>query len=132
MSALRVPLVSSEELKQTWRNQKIEIDAAALESELRRVVSGEVRFDAGSRALYATDGSNYLRDRERRNRGSARPVQERTQKQRVGIEGGIFGQLLEKCEVSRNTGDGDHTPADIRPNRTAFQFTYQRLCSQRP
>ena len=25
----------------------------------RRDVSGEVRFDAGSRALYATDGSNY-------------------------------------------------------------------------
>ena len=59
MSALRVPLVSSEELKQTWRNQKLEVDVATLESELRRVVSGEVRFDAGSRALYATDGSNY-------------------------------------------------------------------------
>ena len=25
----------------------------------RRTVTGEVRFDAGSRALYATDGSNY-------------------------------------------------------------------------
>jgi FAD/FMN-containing dehydrogenase len=33
--------------------------AAALESELKRVVRGEVRFDRGSRALYATDGSNY-------------------------------------------------------------------------
>ncbi|HLH72894.1 MAG TPA: FAD-binding oxidoreductase, partial [Chloroflexota bacterium] len=30
-----------------------------LEAELRQVVSGEVRFDAGSRALYATDSSNY-------------------------------------------------------------------------
>ena len=30
-----------------------------LDAELRRVVSGEVRFDSGSRALYATDGSNY-------------------------------------------------------------------------
>jgi len=30
-----------------------------LERELRRDVSGEVRFDAGSRALYATDASNY-------------------------------------------------------------------------
>jgi FAD/FMN-containing dehydrogenase/Fe-S oxidoreductase len=30
-----------------------------LESHLRRHVSGEVRFDSGSRALYATDGSNY-------------------------------------------------------------------------
>jgi FAD/FMN-containing dehydrogenase/Fe-S oxidoreductase len=33
--------------------------AAELESELKRVVKGEVRFDPGSRALYATDGSNY-------------------------------------------------------------------------
>jgi len=33
--------------------------AAELDSELRRVVRGEVRFDRGSRALYATDASNY-------------------------------------------------------------------------
>ena len=33
--------------------------AAELESELKRRVKGEVRFDGGSRALYATDGSNY-------------------------------------------------------------------------
>jgi FAD/FMN-containing dehydrogenase/Fe-S oxidoreductase len=33
--------------------------AAELEAALRRVVRGEVRFDAGSRALYATDASNY-------------------------------------------------------------------------
>jgi FAD/FMN-containing dehydrogenase/Fe-S oxidoreductase len=31
----------------------------ALEGELRRSIDGEVRFDDGSRALYATDGSNY-------------------------------------------------------------------------
>ena len=31
----------------------------ALASALRRVVRGEVRFDAGSRALYSTDASNY-------------------------------------------------------------------------
>lgn len=59
MSASRVPLVATEELKQSWRNHSQKIDAAALENHLRRVVSGEVRFDAGSRALYATDGSNY-------------------------------------------------------------------------
>src|SRR5437867_5092946 len=59
MSANRVPLVSSEELKHSWRNHSPEVDAAALEAELRRLVSGEVRFDAGSKALYATDGSNY-------------------------------------------------------------------------
>jgi FAD/FMN-containing dehydrogenase/Fe-S oxidoreductase len=34
-------------------------DAAALARDLRRAVRGEVRFDDGSRALYATDGSNY-------------------------------------------------------------------------
>jgi FAD/FMN-containing dehydrogenase/Fe-S oxidoreductase len=34
-------------------------DAAALAAELRRTVRGEVDFDAGSRALYATDASNF-------------------------------------------------------------------------
>ena len=33
--------------------------AAELEQELRRTLRGEVRFDRGSRALYASDGSNY-------------------------------------------------------------------------
>jgi FAD/FMN-containing dehydrogenase/Fe-S oxidoreductase len=33
--------------------------ATDLAAELRRAVRGEVRFDRGSRALYATDGSNY-------------------------------------------------------------------------
>src|SRR5271154_3946026 len=33
--------------------------ARELEAELRRRVRGEVRFDAASRALYATDASNY-------------------------------------------------------------------------
>ncbi len=33
--------------------------ARALEADLRSRLRGEVRFDAGSRALYATDGSNY-------------------------------------------------------------------------
>src|SRR6202158_5129628 len=36
-----------------------QLDAEALESALRRHLRGEVRFDNGSRALYATDGSNY-------------------------------------------------------------------------
>ena len=35
------------------------VDAVALEAALRRHLRGEVRFDSGSRALYATDGSNY-------------------------------------------------------------------------
>ena len=33
--------------------------ALELENELKRALRGEVRFDRGSRALYATDGSNY-------------------------------------------------------------------------
>src|ERR1700723_3781689 len=35
------------------------LQAAELEQELRREVRGEARFDRGSRAMYATDGSNY-------------------------------------------------------------------------
>ena len=35
------------------------VNAAKLEAALRRNVRGDVRFDNGSRALYATDGSNY-------------------------------------------------------------------------
>jgi FAD/FMN-containing dehydrogenase/Fe-S oxidoreductase len=37
------------------------VDTRALERELRAHVSGEVRFDAASRALYASDASNYRR-----------------------------------------------------------------------
>src|SRR5689334_3317606 len=35
------------------------VDAAALETALREQIKGEVRFDASSRALYATDAANY-------------------------------------------------------------------------
>ena len=59
MSASRVPLVAPQQLEQSWRNHERNIDAAALERSLSEVVRGEVRFDAGSKALYATDGSNY-------------------------------------------------------------------------
>jgi len=41
------------------RVQSFNVDAAALASALRREIKGEVRFDNGSRALYATDASNY-------------------------------------------------------------------------
>src|SRR5690242_17962113 len=34
-------------------------EADELARELRKCIDGEVRFDEGSRALYATDGSNY-------------------------------------------------------------------------
>src|SRR3954465_3681921 len=40
-------------------NIKAKADSADLARELSRRTSAEVRFDAGSRALYATDGSNY-------------------------------------------------------------------------
>jgi FAD/FMN-containing dehydrogenase len=33
--------------------------AHLVEQELKSAIQGEVRFDDGSRALYATDGSNY-------------------------------------------------------------------------
>lgn len=36
-----------------------DVDVAGLERALRATVRGEVRFDDGSRALYATDASNY-------------------------------------------------------------------------
>jgi FAD/FMN-containing dehydrogenase/Fe-S oxidoreductase len=35
------------------------LEAATLELQLRATIRGEVRFDAASKALYATDGSNY-------------------------------------------------------------------------
>src|SRR5437763_15705997 len=35
------------------------VNAGRLAADLARVMRGEVRFDRGSRALYATDGSNY-------------------------------------------------------------------------
>jgi FAD/FMN-containing dehydrogenase/Fe-S oxidoreductase len=36
-----------------------DVDRAALEADLKAVVGGEVRFDAGSRSVYAVAGSNY-------------------------------------------------------------------------
>src|SRR5512135_1584748 len=52
------------EIKATPRHRRevarpLFIDAQALAHELRQAIRGEVRFDRGSRALYATDGSNY-------------------------------------------------------------------------
>jgi FAD/FMN-containing dehydrogenase/Fe-S oxidoreductase len=41
------------------RNTTDQSPPTDLAGDLRRVVRGEVRFDRGSRALYATDGSNY-------------------------------------------------------------------------
>ena len=41
------------------RGAAADVDAAALARALTAAIQGEVRFDEGSRALYATDGSNY-------------------------------------------------------------------------
>ena len=43
----------------TAKFNRSNVDVHGLAAELRRNVRGEVRFDNGSRALYATDGSNY-------------------------------------------------------------------------
>lgn len=47
------------ELQRRDRGFPVSDVAQALERELQENVSGEVRFDRGSRALYATDASNY-------------------------------------------------------------------------
>src|ERR687883_1553726 len=39
--------------------QRMNLDSLALQSDLRERVRGEVRFDAGTRAIYAHDSSNY-------------------------------------------------------------------------
>ncbi|HZS09996.1 MAG TPA: FAD-binding and (Fe-S)-binding domain-containing protein [Blastocatellia bacterium] len=44
---------------QTGVTRTITVDAAALEHELRSIISGEVRFSDGDRALYSADASNY-------------------------------------------------------------------------
>ncbi|MDQ0772791.1 FAD/FMN-containing dehydrogenase/NAD-dependent dihydropyrimidine dehydrogenase PreA subunit [Streptomyces aurantiacus] len=41
------------------RRPQVRTDEEALERDLRARVDGEVRFDAGTRAAYSTDGSNY-------------------------------------------------------------------------
>src|SRR5262249_5049853 len=41
------------------RVHALEVEAGELEQRMRKSIRGEVRFDNGSRALYATDASNY-------------------------------------------------------------------------
>ena len=47
------------ELAAAAGSKSAQVDAVGLAEALGRRISGEVRFDRGSRALYATDGSNY-------------------------------------------------------------------------
>ncbi len=60
MSA-RMPLVSPDVLSRPSKPPAYSpaADAAALEAELRRNLEGEVRFDSGTKAMYAVDASNY-------------------------------------------------------------------------
>src|ERR1700751_3321175 len=49
-------------MEKRWNTQRNPADAPyahELERDLRKTIQGEVRFDSGSRALYATDASNY-------------------------------------------------------------------------
>ena len=54
-----VPSPSSPRQRRSGAHAWADDRRAALERDLRGVVSGEVRFDPASRALYATAGSNY-------------------------------------------------------------------------
>src|SRR4051794_20825189 len=57
---MSVSLVQTREIIRPHRSRPLaDVEAHALEARLRREIRGEVRFDDGSRALYATDGSNY-------------------------------------------------------------------------
>ncbi len=65
MSASELPLMPPDELRRpieqrprNWRHP--DVDEHAIEAELLGAgIEGEVRFDAGSRALYSSDASNY-------------------------------------------------------------------------
>ncbi len=65
MSAHRVPLTPPETSKHIPQAQRSGltrspiVDVRGLQAELERNVEGEVRFDAGSKAMYAVDASNY-------------------------------------------------------------------------
>ena len=47
------------ELAAASKSSSAHVDTSSLADALRTQLRGEVRFDRGSRALYATDGSNY-------------------------------------------------------------------------
>jgi FAD/FMN-containing dehydrogenase/Fe-S oxidoreductase len=60
----KLPLIAPEDLTRSIQNRPADwrtphVDAASLEAELSRTIEGEVRFDAGTKAMYAVDGGNY-------------------------------------------------------------------------
>ena len=58
---IRLPELMTGPLPRSSHGKPIDVfpPAADLARALKHEVRGEVRFDPGSRALYATDGSNY-------------------------------------------------------------------------
>ena len=60
MSASRIPLSPPQHVRQGSGTPKsMQVDVRGLQMELQKNVDGEVRFDAGSKAMYAVDASNY-------------------------------------------------------------------------
>ena len=59
MSVSRIPLVIPEKLQESVRSTLANVDVTGLEIEPRRTIEGKFVFDAGSKALHVTDGSNY-------------------------------------------------------------------------
>src|SRR5436309_13838374 len=53
------PLDTETSRPRSDRSRIESLNVKRLERDLRGVLRGEVRFDPGSRAMYATDGSNY-------------------------------------------------------------------------
>src|SRR5436190_22779655 len=56
---MSVPAKAGDARFATGMGGSVVLDVGSLERDLAAVVEGEVRFDAGSRALYATDASNF-------------------------------------------------------------------------
>ena len=50
---------TSDARRQLNERQRMNVNSLALQAELRERLKGEVRFDAGTRAAYAHDSSNY-------------------------------------------------------------------------
>jgi FAD/FMN-containing dehydrogenase/Fe-S oxidoreductase len=55
----KAPPTHFENRLQTGTNRQVMVQVAALESELKQTVRGEVRFSEGDRGLYASDAGNY-------------------------------------------------------------------------
>ncbi len=56
---IRIPVKSGPPEGAAPTTGRADVDADAIARDLAKAVEGEVRFDAGSRALYATDASNF-------------------------------------------------------------------------